>query len=153
MSRWSLPLLLCLAAIVGTPRIVTAGHHGAPCHTCCAPKCCHHCNCCKQQGPQRSEETTRNRNLPMVLPIVETAPVFSNPVVLSTQRALVTPQYRLTSLQLQRQDEPDECVKVERMERLEKQVSDLNDSFVELREAMVQQAKLLNEISQRLPAK
>jgi t-SNARE complex subunit (syntaxin) len=84
----------------------------------------------------------------MVLPIIETAPVFASPVVLASQRTLVAPQTQLRAAVL-RSD--DVCASQERLERLEQKVSDIADSFDDLKEVVLQQARILDEISKRLP--
>lgn len=84
----------------------------------------------------------------MMLPIIDTTPVYATPVVYSAQRTLAAPQVQYRAAVMRSEDE---CVSVERMEKLEKKVDDLCTSFDDLREVVLQQAKIMNEISKRLP--
>jgi hypothetical protein len=82
--------------------------------------------------------------MPMVLPLIETAAVWT-PVAYVAQRTLVSP--------VQARAVQEECtVSCERMENLEKKVGELSTGFADLQLAVKQQAQLLHEIARRLPA-
>lgn len=151
--HWVIMVGVMLAVPAGS---VVAGDH------CYKPRCHHHhCHCCCQRcgdepERRRSYEAEQPRSLPMILPIIETAPVFASPVVYSTQRTLVAPQLQTTRAAVLRtvaEPESDPCIPKERLEKLESKVDDLSKSFDDLREVVLQQAQLMNEIAKRLPEK
>jgi len=155
MAGWRWAIMVGVMAVVA-PGTIAAGDHWHK------PRCHHHtCQChCKPCGGmpewRRSYETDQPRNLPMILPIIETAPIFASPVVYSTQRTLVAPQFQTTRaavLRTSAEPEADPCIPKERLEKLEDKVDDLSKSFDDLREVVLQQAQLMNEIAKRLPEK